>query len=259
MEQESQEAVQMFINHHALHHAGSSSAWNVPFFRVDALEWFRYDAVMLGVIVLALLGLAVAVRRSRGEVPKGIAAVAEMFVVFVRDSIVYENMGREVGRRYVSFFCTLFIFILCGNLLGLVPLFSTATGCVSVTAGLATVFVFVALGAVAREHGLAGFKGAFVPQGLPVWMTPLMAGMEAVGFFSRAVTLAVRLFCNMLAGHIVIYALLGMVVILGWVALPFLAMSVVMWFFEIFVAFLQAYIFTLLCAISLNMMVNPEH
>jgi len=203
--------------------------------------------------------LAIAVRRSYGEVPKGIAAVAETYVVFIRDNLVYPNFGAAIGRGFLSFFCTLFIFILGANLLGLIPIFSTATGNVSVTAGLATIFMFTCLGAILKLRGLHGLKAAFIPHGLPEWLIPIMAVMEVISFFSRVFALTIRLFCNLLAGHIVIYSLLGMVVLFGWAATPAVLMAVLMYFFEVFVAFLQAYIFTLLSAIFMNMMVNPEH
>jgi len=256
---EQQDAVQGFINHHVMHHAGSVDVWNLPFVHLKALEWFRYDSVMVFFVVALLLAVAVAVRRSYAEVPKGIAAVAEAYVVFIRDQIVYPNFGAAAGRGFISFFCTLFIFILAANLLGLVPLFSTATGNVSVTAGLATIFMFTCLGAVIKLRGLRGLKSAFIPHGLPGWLTPIMAVMEVISFFSRVFALTIRLFCNLLAGHIVIYSLLGMVLVFGWAALPAVLVAVAMYFFELFVAFLQAYIFTLLSAIFMNMMVNPEH
>jgi len=256
---EHQDAVQRFIDHHVMHHAGSLDTWNLPFFHVNALEWFRYDVVMLAVVVVLLVAVSIAVRRSHGLVPKGIAAVAEMFVVFIRDQVVYPNFGPGSGRGFISFFCTLFVFILASNLLGLVPLFSTATGNISVTAGLATIFMFTALGAVVKTRGLHGLKNAFIPHGLPAWLTPFMAVMEVISFFSRVFALTIRLFCNLLAGHIVIYSLLGLVLIFGWAASPMVFVAVAMYFFEVFVAFLQAYIFTLLSAIFINMMVNPEH
>ncbi len=203
--------------------------------------------------------MAITVRRSYGEVPKGIAAVAETYVVFIRDNLVYPNFGAAIGRGFLSFFCTLFIFILGANLLGLIPIFSTATGNVSVTAGLATIFMFTCLGAILKLRGLHGLKAAFIPHGLPGWLIPIMAVMEVISFFSRVFALTIRLFCNLLAGHIVIYSLLGMVVLFGWAATPAVLMAVLMYFFEVFVAFLQAYIFTLLSAIFMNMMANPEH
>ena len=256
-----QDALQEFINHHVMRHTGSADAWNLPFVHVNALDWFRYDCVMLGVVVLLLIALAFIVRRAYGRdpIPRGIASVMEAYVLFIRDQIVYENFGEKEGRRFVSFFCTLFLFILTANLLGLFPLFSTATGNISVTAGLATIFMVLSLGAVMKLRGFHGFKAAFVPAGIPGGMVGPMLVMEVISFFSRVFALCVRLFANMLAGHMVIYSMLGMTVVFGWVAFPALIMAVVMYFFELFVAFLQAYIFTLLSAIFMNMMVNPEH
>ncbi len=259
MTADKQAGIERFIDHHVMHHAGSAEVWNLPFLHVNLLDWFRYDSVMVGVVVLLLLALSAAVRRSYGTIPKGLAALAELYVVFIRDHIVYENFGQKEGRRFVSFFCTLFIFILTANLLGLVPLFSTATGNINITAGLATTFMLLTLGAIIRLRGVHGLKAAFVPGGLPPVLVAPMLVMEVISFFSRAFALCVRLFANMLAGHMVIYSLLGMLVTFGWVACPMLLMTVVMYFFELFVAFLQAYIFTLLSAIFMNMMVNPEH
>lgn len=259
MTPDKQDAIQEFIDHHVMHHAGSSDVWNLPFVHLKALEWFHYDSVMLFVIVALLLAVAVAVRRSYGAVPKGIAAIAELFVVFIRDQIVYPNFGTQTGRPFISFFCTLFIFILTANLFGLIPLFSTATGNVSVTAGLAAIFMFMALGSVIKIRGFRGFKGAFVPHGLPPLLVPIMTFMEVLSFFSRVFALTIRLFCNMLSGHMIIYSLLGLIVIFGWGACPAIVVVVGLYFFELFVACLQAYIFTLLSAIFMSMMVNPEH
>jgi F-type H+-transporting ATPase subunit a len=254
-----QDAIQGFIDHHVMHHAGSAGTWNLPYVHINFLDWFRYDTVMLFVVVLLLIAVAFAVRRSYGTVPKGIAALAELYVVFIRDHIVYENFGKKEGQRFISFFCTLFIFILTTNLLGLFPLFSTATGNINVTAGLASIFMVLALGSVLKLRGFHGFKAAFVPAGLPGGLAGPMLVMEVISFFSRVFALCVRLFANMLAGHMVIYSMLGMFVLFGWVAVPALLMAVAFYFFELFMAFLQAYIFTLLSAIFMNMMVNPEH
>ncbi len=256
-----QEALTEFINHHVTRHAGSAETWNLPFVHVNALDWFRYDSIMLGVVVILLITMAGIVRRAYGQspIPRGFASVIEAYVLFIRDQIVYENFGEKEGRRFVSFFCTLFIFILTANLLGLMPIFSTATGNINVTAGLATIFMVLTLGAVMKLRGWRGFKAAFVPAGIPGGLVGPMLVMEVISFFSRVFALSVRLFANMLAGHMVIYSMVGMTVVFGWVAFPALVMAVVMYFFELFVAFLQAYIFTLLSAIFMNMMVNPEH
>ena len=254
-----QAAVQEFIDHHVMRHAGTQEVWNLPFAHVSALEWFKYDAVMLAFVLLVLLSFGVAVRCKYGTLPRGIAAVAEMYVLFIRDHIAYANLGKETGRKFVSFFCTLFIFIFAGNFLGLIPVFSSVTGNISVTTALALIFVVVSFFTLIRMRGLAGFKGAFVPHGMSVWLTPIMTVMEVVSYVIRVFTLTIRLACNMLAGHMMIYSFLGLFLVFGWIALPAVALTVVMYFFELFVAILQAYVFTLLAAIFINMMVNPSH
>lgn len=242
-----------------MHHAGSSDVWNLPFVHISLLEWLHYDAVTVFFIAGLLLATAVAVRRQYGDIPRGIASVAEAYVLFIRDYIVYPNFGPVCGRSFISFFCSLFLFILFANVLGLVPLFTTATGNVSVTGGLALIFMITTLTVILKLRGLRGLKAAFVPHGLPGWLTPIMGVMEVISFLSRTFALAIRLFCNLLAGHIVIYSLLGMIVLFGWAAFPAVAMAVLMYFFELFVGCLQAYIFTLLSAIFMGMMLNPEH
>lgn len=169
------DAIQAFISHHVLHHAGSASMWNIPYAHVGFLEWFHYDAVMLFFVALLLGGLALLVRRHPDDRnPHGIGAMVEMYVLFIRDAIVYDNLGPEVGKRYLSFFCSLFTFILFGNLLGLIPIFTTMTGNVNVTAGLATLFMAASLYICVRLNGPRGIIEAFAPKGLPGWLTPIM-------------------------------------------------------------------------------------
>jgi len=259
MEQSVQNAVQDFMEHHVMHHAPSPGVWNLPFFYSGTLDFFKYDTIMIGFIVLVLVLLGAMLHRKFGSVPRGLAALMEMYVLFIRDSLVYSNMGKEIGRKYVPFFCSLFLFIVVANVLGLIPLFNAVTGNISVTVGLALVFMVVALGSVVWLRGVSGFKGAFLPPGLPVVLRPMMIVLEVISFFVRVAALALRLFCNMLAGHFMIYLLLSLLLVIGWVAFPVLPVVVGMYFFELFVAILQAYIFTLLSILFINMMVNPEH
>lgn len=255
------DALLEFLKHHVMSHKGAPDAWNLPYVHINVLDCFRYDVVMVGVVLLLLLLIGVTVRRSYGRspVPRGFASVMEAYVLFIRNHIVYDNFGEKEGKRFVSFFCTLFIFILTANLLGLIPLFSTATGNLNVTAALALIFMVLSLGMVLKLHGLHGLKAAFVPGGIPPAMKVPMAAMEVISFIARVFALCVRLFANMMAGHMVIYAMVGMTVVFGWVAFPAIIMAVAMYFFELFVAFLQAYVFTLLSAIFMNMMINPDH
>jgi F-type H+-transporting ATPase subunit a len=223
------------------------------------MDWFRADWVMLGVSLAVMLLLAVAARRGRGEVPTGWANVFEAYVLFIRDHIATPQLGAVAGRLLTPYFCTLFLFVLVCNLLGLFPAFSTATGNISVTFGLASIFLVVALGTTLRLRGLRGLAHAFVPTGAPRWMLPMLVPLEVVSLGVRTVALTIRLFANMLAGHILIFALLGLVVIIGAWALPVVALVVGLFFFEIFVSLFQAYIFTLLSAVFMGLMTNPEH
>lgn len=249
-----------FINHHVLTHEGSVDAWNLPFFHLSWLENFRYDSVMLFVVAVILILFGILARKQIGRIPHGFGVVAETYLVFIRDGLVYPNFGgAKVGRSFVPFFCSLFLFIVVANLCGLFPLFSTATGNVSVTAGLALIFASVSLFSIVKLGGVQGVWHAFVPSGLPVVLRPVMFFLETVSLISRTFALTIRLFANMLAGHIVVYAILSLTAMMGLVASPSILLGVVMFLFEVFVAFLQAYVFTLLAAIFMGMMVHPQH
>jgi F-type H+-transporting ATPase subunit a len=255
-----QDLVREFITEHVLNHAANGYTWNLPFLHVAGLDWLHYDWVMLGLaVILAVLLGTLAARRHR-PVPTGIANVFEAFVVFIRDDISVAHLGPEEGPRMVSFFCSLFLFILALNVLGLlIPLCAVATGSVSVTCALSLVFLVLAVGLSIRRRGLRGFLRAFVPHGAPALLLPVLVPIEVISLVARTFALMIRLFANMLAGHIVIFAMVGLMVIFGLWALPVMALVVALFFFEIFVAVFQAYIFTLLSAIFMGLLLNPEH
>jgi F-type H+-transporting ATPase subunit a len=203
-------------------------------------------------------------------VPVGVAARAgsrgvavnlvESFVVFIRDEIVIANMG-EHGRKYVPYFISLFFFILFCNLLGLVPFGATATGNIAVTATLALItFAMINISGMI-EQGVFHYLKNLVPHGLPVWLAPLMFPIEVLGLVTKSFALCIRLFANMIAGHIVILAFMALIFLFGsvLVAPVSVAAAVGMNMLELFVAFLQAYIFTLLSAMFVGGAVHPEH
>ena len=197
--------------------------------------------------------------RKNDLVPHGLTNLLEVFVVFVRDQISIAGLGEKDGRKMAPLFCSFFFFILGLNLMGLVPIFRTATGNVNVTAALALItLTFMIFGSI-YKNGFMGFVKAFIPHGVPWPLLFLLTPIEFIGMFIKAFALTIRLFANMLAGHIVIYALLGLIVIFGWVALPAMALAMGVYFLELFIAFLQAYIFTLLSAMFIGQMVHPEH
>ena len=206
-------------------------------------------------VLVAVLPLAA---RDWPAVPTGGRALLESFVLYFRDEVV-ANTGEE-GRAYVPYFLTLFFFTVLTSLLGLIPGFSTATGNISVTAALAGCsFVLINIAGI-REYGVFGHLRNFIPHGLPVWLVPFLVVLEVVGLFTRAFALAIRLFANMIAGHIVILSFLSMIFIFAsiFIAPPAVAMAVALGLLEVFVAFLQAYIITLLSAIYVGAALHPH-
>ncbi len=204
------------------------------------------------------IGLPLLARRWP-VVPSGFRGMIESFVVYVRDEVVLPNTG-EVGRPYVPYFLTLFFFILVTNLIGLIPGFATATGNIAVTAALSLCTLALINIAGIRKYGVVHHVHNFIPHGLPGWLVPLMLPLEIGGLFTRAFALTIRLFANMIAGHVVILAFLSLIFLLGsvFIAVPSVLLSVGLTMLEIFVCFLQAYIFTLLSSIFVGGSLNPH-
>lgn len=253
-----------YINEDVLHHWGSLDAlthrdWLESLGHNFFAIW-HYDAVMI-VLVAVLLGLlALLGRKAVRRIPHGLGVALELYVRFIRDGMVYPNFGgAENGRPFVPFFCSVFLFVMVANLIGLIPLFTCATGNVNVTAALALTFLGFAVWSTLRGGGFPGLKHALLPGGLPMPMRPFMFFMETVSLCTRTFALAIRLFANMLGGHIVLYAMISLTAIFGAVAVPSLLVAVGLYFFEVFVACLQAYVFTMLAAIFTGMMVHPQH
>lgn len=206
-----------------------------------------------GLLILALLWFGM---KPRAMVPGRLQAAAELGYEFVM-SMCVETIGPE-GRRYFPFVFTLFFFILFGNLMGVFPLLFTFTSHIMVTLALAlAVFVLVTVVGL-KEHGLHWFS-YFVPEGIPKLLAPLMVFIEVISYLSRIVSLSVRLFANMMAGHVMLevfgafIVMLGGIGLLGWfpAALSF-GVNTLLIGFEILVASLQAYVFAVLTCIYLH-------
>ena len=258
---ERKELVHDYIRHHVLFHVadGNPSVWNLPFIRVPALDVFRHDGVMLATALVLLVAVFGLLYRRDEEVPHGWSNLLELFVLFVRQQIVEPYFHPADTRRIAPVFCTFFFLILTLNLLGLCPLFSAATSNINVTGGLALVTGTFMIGGAVWKKGPVGFLKCFVPSGAPLPLMIILVPVEMISFCSRVFALAIRLFANVLAGHILIFALLSMVVLFGWAAFPVVFMAVGIYFFEIFMSMLQAYIFTLLSAIFISQMAYGEH
>jgi F-type H+-transporting ATPase subunit a len=232
--------------------------------------------VLVTLIVIAMARAAVRSYRG-GRIPRGIGAAVEALVLFVRDDIAVPTIGHD-GRKFTPLLCSFFFFILVAALFGLVPLpgyshgawslsSTTATADLSVTMGLALVSFAAQQYAGISRFGLVGHLRNLVPPGLPWLMLPIMVPVEILSMFTKPFALMVRLFANMLAGHMVVTALMLLIPLMaqgswaGGVAIaPFsIGLSLFILLLEVLVALIQAYIFTLLSAIFIGMYAHPAH
>jgi len=198
--------------------------------------------------------------RARELVPGRWQALAESLYDFVA-GMVRDNVG-DGGKPYFPFIFSLFLFVMFANLLGMVPLAFASTSHIVVTFALA-LFIFVGVTIIGFAHHGLHFLSFFVPQGVPAWLMPIMVPIEVVSYFVRPVSLSVRLFANVLAGHVILKLFAGFIISLGALfsllgALP-LAAVVVFTSFEIFIALLQAYVFTILTCLYLTDALNMAH
>jgi F-type H+-transporting ATPase subunit a len=211
---------------------------------------FNNSALWMVIAVVVATGLMIAATARQAVIPGRLQSLAEVLHGFVAN-MVRENAGQE-GMKYFPFVFSLFIFVLFGNLLGMIPFSFTFTSHIIVTFGLAaTVFVVVTVIALMR-HGLHFFS-FFLPHGTPWWMAIIVIPIEVLSYFARPVSLSIRLFANMMAGHTMLKVFGGFAVSLGIIGgLAPLALIVALTGFEILVALLQAYVFSILTCLYLK-------
>jgi len=231
------------------------------------LELFGFDisitrhVVMMWVASFLLITAFLISTRRRGMVPRGFANRVEAIVVYIRDEIAKPNIGEKEHKKFLPYLLTIFFFVLTCNFLGLIPYGATATGNVSVTAGLALcTFIMTQIGGMIH-NGVLGYWKNLVPGGLPFPVTLILIPIEIIGLFSKPFALCIRLFANMTAGHVIILAILGLIFffkmyVIALVAVPF---TLAIYLLEIFVALIQAYVFTMLSAVFIGMAVHQEH
>lgn len=211
--------------------------------------------ILLTSLIMILVFGSMARSYRKSPVPTGAAKFLEPLVVFVRDEIAIPNIGHNY-RKYIGYLLTIFFFILILNIFGLMPFGINVTGNLAVTAALA-IFTFVITQFTANRNY---WQHMFWMPGLPWPMKIVMIPIEIIGMFIKPFALLIRLFANMSAGHIVIMSLIAMIYyfknVIAGIAFPFL--SLVLYLLEILVAFLQAYIFTMLSAVYFGM-ANEEH
>jgi F-type H+-transporting ATPase subunit a len=234
-------------------HAATSEGNPIIKWRVDSPAGEAYIPISKHIVYMWLGGALVFLvlmfaRRSAGSTrPRGIGNLVEVFIVFIRDEVVLPNTGAE-GLRYMPFFLTTFFFILGMNLLGMVPFGASATGNLSVTLGLALCSFGLIQWAGIRAHGFGGHFKGLMPHGVPIAVAPILLPIEFLGMFTKPFALCVRLFANMMAGHAVLAAFMGLILV-PLLALGIVPFAMLLSILELFVAFLQAYVFVMLTAI----------
>ncbi|WP_371813027.1 F0F1 ATP synthase subunit A [Kaistia sp. 32K] len=224
---------------------------------------FTNSAFAMGATVAIVAGFLYLATAKNSLIPGRLQSVAELSYEFVA-STLRSSAGKE-GMRFFPLVFSLFMFILVANFFGMFPYFMTATSQIIITFLLSMTVMLTVVGYGFAKHGF-GFLGLFVPSGVPMAVVPLVSAIEVISFLSRPISLSVRLFGNMLAGHITLKVFAGFVASLaslgalgiGGAILP-LVMTVGLTALEFLVAFLQAYIFTVLTCMYLNDALHPGH
>jgi F-type H+-transporting ATPase subunit a len=224
---------------------------------------FTNSALYMAITVVGITALLLGASSSRALVPGRMQSIAEMSYEFVANTI--QSTAGPEGMKFFPLVFSLFMFILFANIIGLVPYAFTVTSHIIVTAILALLVFLTVIVYGFWKNGLH-FFGLFVPSGIPIYILPLIVFIEVLSFLSRPISHSVRLFANMLAGHITLKVFASFITLLGGLgvfgilgaALP-LALVVALTALELLVAFLQAYVFAILTCIYLNDAIHPGH
>jgi F-type H+-transporting ATPase subunit a len=243
----------------------------IPLGSIFGIQITRF-MVMEAVAALFVIAIVIPVVRHIARTPVShgwFMNMVEAVLLFIRDAVARPSIGGHGADRFLPFLWTVFFFVLFNNLLGILPGGASATGNVNVTGVLAVMTLCTVVGAGMRELGVAGYWLALVPHlDVPGWLKPplwvLMFFIEVAGLLIRHVVMAVRLFANMFAGHMVLAVILGFILMAQgaaafWLVMPASVAGVIaLSLLEMFVAFLQAYIFTFLSAMFIGAAVHPH-
>ncbi|MDT8393886.1 MAG: F0F1 ATP synthase subunit A [Bacteroidales bacterium] len=253
-------------------HGDDESAGAEPQIPTDISITKNVLAILISSILLIVIFVSIAktYKRREGKAPKGLQSFMEPVIVFVRDDIAKSSIGESKYERYMPFLLTIFFFIFLNNLMGLVPFFpggANVTGNIAVT-GVMAVFTFLITTFSANR---AYWQHIINAPGVPWWLKfpiPLMPVVEIVGMFTKPFVLMVRLFANITAGHTIILGFISLIFIFGNIndflgvgiglgfSIPF---AIFMSLLELLVAFIQAYVFTLLSALYFGMAIEEHH
>ena len=228
---------------------------------------FSVTKAVVGMLGAALIGLLIFISFSRSykktgiSYPKGIQRFIEPVICFVRDEIVIPNIGHEKHEKFMPYLLSVFFFILINNIMGLVPFpppfGANVTGNIAVTMTLALFSFFI----IQLNGNRNYWRHIFATPGVPFWLLPIMIPVELIGMIAKPFALMVRLFANIVGGHIVVLSLLSLIFIFKSVLISPVSIVFVVFMdcLELLVAFIQAYVFTLLSALFISLAVVEEH
>jgi len=228
---------------------------------------FSITKTVLGMMAAALIGLwlFLALARSYKKTgishPKGIQGFLEPIVLFVRDDIAIPNIGEKKAHKFMPYLLSVFFFILINNLMGLIPFpppfGANVTGNIAITMTLALFTFFM----IQFNGSKTYWRHIFAAPGVPFWLLPIMIPVEIIGMLSKPFALMVRLFANITAGHIIVLSLIALIFIFNSLSMAPVSLIFVLFMdcLELLVAFLQAYVFTLLSALFIGIAVEDEH
>lgn len=239
---------------------GSIPLPHISLFGID-ISITKHVVFLWLVAILLVIAFKIAANAYRKSmVPHGISSFLEVLIVFVRDEIAKPTIGKGY-EKFLPYLLTTFFFILFSNFLGLVPNGATITSNISVTVTLAVISFLVVQAGGMMKNGAFGYFRGLIPSGVPGWLLPIMFIVEILGLFTKPFALAIRLFANMTAGHIVIMALIGLIFFMQtyFVAPVSIAFALFIYLLEILVALIQAYIFTMLSSLFIGMAVHQDH
>jgi F-type H+-transporting ATPase subunit a len=231
----------------------SKKVWDFSITRNVASMWLA-----IAVLFIIFISVSTTYKKRVGKAPKGLQSFIEPLIIFVRDDIAISNIGHKY-KKYMPLLLTFFFFILINNILGLIPFLTggyNLTGNIAVTITMATITLLV----VNFSGNKYYWKHIFAPS-VPVWLYPLMWVVELAGIISKPFALMIRLFANITAGHIIVLSLISLIFIFNtiWMSPVSVVFVVFMDTIELLVAFLQAYIFTMLTALFIGLAVEEHH
>jgi F-type H+-transporting ATPase subunit a len=253
------------VHHQRMSYAGYTLNDNDKIVALDQDRTF-YDlsitknvaAMLVSVLILLATFLSAArhyIRKPQAA-PRGFWALLELLICFVRDDIALPNVGQKDYKRFMPYLLSIFFFIWLNNLLGLLPGAANVTGNISITLVLA-LFTFTMTNLNGNKHY---WGHVFNTPGVPRWLSPIMVPVELLGLFTKPCALMVRLFANITAGHVILLSIVGLIFTLQttWIGIISVPFGAFMLLLKLLVAFLQAYIFTLLSAIYLGAAVRSH-